>query len=237
MLYIVPVAWQGSGCTTGHSAPRMVVAPSPESPSTGFAHNVYSGRSLTSSMYIFSGREALPPGRRTSRYHRRASHSAARPWTAWGCYGSGKHWTGMLPGSFSRSHAQGWSCLWHTCVVHGEAVSEPTGLQWNVSWVAVWWMHLPSCEPASLLSPQPPVTCFLSSPGWGGQRCFPVPHHHIPFGYQRPVDLVEILRGRSCPAVVENNFEPGEITNARLNKECPDCRFINDYSFSCLPVT
>lgn len=138
MLHTAPVAWQGSGCVAGHSGSRMVVAPSTESSGTGSARNVPSGRSRHPlskfSTTFFSVREALPLDRRTSRCRRHASRSAARPWTAWGCYGSGKRWTGMSLGSFFHSHAQGWSCLWHTCVAYGEAVSEPTWLQWSISW-------------------------------------------------------------------------------------------------------
>lgn len=85
----------GSGCRAGHSGSHIAVAPFTESPGAGSAPSVPSGRSQHPlskfSTACFSGREALPLGRRTSRCHRRASRSAARPWTAWGCYGSGKH--------------------------------------------------------------------------------------------------------------------------------------------------
>lgn len=83
MLPTAPVAWLGLRCTAGHSGSGIVVAPSPESSGTGSAHDVPSGRSLHPlskfSPVFFSGREALPLGRRTSRCHRRVSHSAARP--------------------------------------------------------------------------------------------------------------------------------------------------------------
>lgn len=44
--------------------------------------------------------------------------------------------------------------------------------------------------------------------GWA--ELLPRSHQHLPLGDERPVDLVEVLRGGSCPAVVENDFEPGE---------------------------
>lgn len=170
----------------------------------GLAPDVPSGRSRHP-LSKFSTMCFLPPGRRTSHCHRYVSHSAARPWTTWGCYGSGKHWTGMLLGSFSHSHAPVWSCLWHTCVVCGEAVSEPPWFQRDISW-ASRLMCFSCCEQASLLPLIPQLYVILRA-GLG----FPRSHLHLPLGDQRPMDLVEILWGGSCPAVVENHFEPGEI--------------------------
>lgn len=127
---------RGRDAQLGHSGSHSAVPPSAESPGTGSTGGMPSGRAghpLCGYHCVFLSTEALPRGRRTSRCHRRASHSAATPWTAWGCCGSGRRWTGTWPCWFSHSRAQGWSSPWHTCVGCGEAVSEPPWLQWNLS--------------------------------------------------------------------------------------------------------
>lgn len=204
--------WHGRG-RAAQLGSRSAVPPCAGSPGTGSAPTDPWGELAILCLKVapcFPSREALPRGRRTSRCHRRASHSAARPWTAWGCCGSGRRWTGTWPGSFSRSRALGWSSPWHTCVVWGEAVSEPPWLQWDIPWSDIWWKHLSCCGPGFHLLPYTPTTSFAVILR-AGLRCSPRSHQHLPLGDQRPVDLVEILWGGSRPAVVENNFKPGEI--------------------------
>lgn len=61
--------------------------------------------------------------------------------------------------------------------------------------------------------------------GWA--ELLPRSHWHLPLGDERPVDLVEVLRGGSCPAVVENDLEPGEAqaSDEHVASWLPTCCF------------
>lgn len=89
--------------------------------------------------------------------------------------------------------------------------------------VTVWWRHFPS------FGPLPTFVCL------GNSRAAPQAPQHLPLGDQRPVHLVEVLWGGCCPAVVENNFEPGEAkaSNQRTASRLP----IYCHPFLHIPVT